>query len=30
MDKCIFETDYFKVLARPCGALQTNCYIVIN
>lgn len=30
MDKCIFETDYFKVLARPCGELQTNCYIVIN
>lgn len=30
MDKSIFETDYYKVLARPCGDLQTNCYIAIS
>ena len=30
MDKSIFETDFYKVLFRPCGDLQTNCYIIIS
>ena len=30
MDKSIFETDNYKVLFRPCGDLQTNCYIIIS
>lgn len=30
MDKSIFETANYKVLNRPCGPLQTNCYIVVN
>lgn len=30
MDKSIFETDSYKVLFRPCGDLQTNCYIAIS
>ena len=30
MNKSIFETEYYKVLYRPCGDLQTNCYIIIS
>ncbi len=30
MDKSVFETAHYKVLARPCGGLQTNCYIAVS